>query len=103
MPTCHSAPVQATVSSTYTSHRPLAVSAMRGVSADSFIGPGVSARKIWRPPMPSSGSTATISTMTPMPPIQCMKVRHRLIDTGSASSPVSTVAPVVVSPEAASK
>lgn len=39
----------------------------------------------------------------PMPPIHCMKVRQMLTDRGSESSPDSTVAPVVVSPETASK
>lgn len=39
----------------------------------------------------------------PMPPNHCRKVRQTLMDTGSASSPVSTVAPVVVRPETASK
>ncbi|MNL27531.1 hypothetical protein D3C87_1491260 [compost metagenome] len=39
----------------------------------------------------------------PMPPIHCKKVRHTLTDTGSVSSPLSTVEPVVVSPDTASK
>ncbi len=56
-----------------------------------------------RPPKPSSGRMATASTTTPMPPIQCMKVRQKLIDSGMASRPDSTVAPVAVRPEAASK
>ena len=38
-----------------------------------------------------------------MPPTHCRKVRHTFTDTGSASSPLSTVAPVVVSPDTASK
>ena len=87
----------------YTSHKPLALSAMRGVSLVSFIGPGVSALYSWLPPTPSNGSTATASTITPMPPIQTRKVRQMLIDGGSASRPESTVAPVVVSPETVSK
>ena len=39
----------------------------------------------------------------PMPPTHCRKVRHTLIDTGRLSSPLSTVEPVVVKPETASK
>ena len=67
------------------------------------MGPGVSALKAWLPPTPSSGNTATVRTTTPIPPIQCMKVRQKLIDIGITSSLVSTVAPVAVSPETASK
>ncbi|MNV42691.1 hypothetical protein D3C71_1343750 [compost metagenome] len=39
----------------------------------------------------------------PMPPTHCKKVRHTFMDTGNASSPVSTVDPVVVRPDTASK
>ena len=35
----------------------------------SFIGPGVSALNMVRPPMPSSGRMAIASTIRPMPPI----------------------------------
>jgi hypothetical protein len=55
------------------------------------------------PPTPSKGSTATASTMIPMPPIQCRLQRHRLMDCGRASRPLSTVEPVVVSPDIVSK
>jgi hypothetical protein len=103
MPPSHSARMQNTVTITYTSHSPLAVSAMRGVSLLSFIGVGVSALNSWRPPTPSIGSTATTSTITPMPPIQCISVRQTLIEGGRSSSPESTVAPVAVSPDTASK
>jgi hypothetical protein len=87
----------------YTTHRPRAVSAMRGVSFWSFIGPAVSDLKSCEAPTPNSGSTATTSTMMPMPPTSTMKQRHTLIDSGSFSRPVSTVAPVVVRPLMASK
>jgi hypothetical protein len=76
---------------------------MRGVSLLFFIGPGVSALNSWLPPTPSSGRIATASTMMPMPPISTMKQRHLLTEVGSPSSPVSTVAPVVVMPDTASK
>ena len=38
-----------------------------------------------------------------MPPISTMKQRQTLMEVGNASSPVSTVAPVVVRPDMASK
>ena len=95
--------MQATVIPTYTSHSALAVEAMRGVSFESFIGPGVSALKSCMPPTPSSGSTATVSTMMPIPPIQCRRWRQRLIEGARSSRPLITVEPVVVRPEAASK
>ncbi len=38
-----------------------------------------------------------------MPPIQCIWVRQTLIEGGSASRPESTVAPVAVRPDTASK
>ncbi len=103
MPKPHNAKPQAMVRIRYTVQRPLAVSAMRGVKLASFIGPGTSALNICRPPIPSSGRIATASTTTPMPPIQCMKVRQKLIDNGRLSRPDSTVDPVAVSPEVASK
>jgi hypothetical protein len=49
------------------------------------------------------GRMATASTMIPMPPSQLSKWRHKLMDRGRNSSPDSTVPPVVVSPDAASK
>ena len=83
--------------------KPLAVSVTRGVMPASLTGPGTSAFISWRPPTPSIGRMATASTMMPRPPIQCSSVRHRLSEGGSLSSPESTVAPVAVSPETASK
>ncbi|MNT94255.1 hypothetical protein D3C72_2358970 [compost metagenome] len=67
------------------------------------MGPGVSARTTWCPPTPSSGKIATANTRMPMPPIQTSVARHRLMDGGKASRLVKTVAPVVVSPDMASK
>ena len=55
------------------------------------------------PPTPSNGSTATTSTMMPMPPIQCSVWRQRLMDCGRSSRWLSTVEPVVVRPDMASK
>src|SRR3984957_3977161 len=49
------------------------------------------------------GRMATASTMMPMPPSQDRRCRHRLMDRGRNSRPDSTVPPVVVRPDAASK
>jgi len=48
-------------------------------------------------------SGLTASTITPMPPSQIMSPRHRLSEGGSWSRPASTVAPLAVSPDTASK
>lgn len=103
MPSAQKVTKQAAVKMPKTTHRPLAVSRIRGVSLTSFMGPGVSALNICRPPTPSSGRMATTSTITPIPPSKCSCVRHRLIDGGSASRPERMVAPVVVSPDMVSK
>ena len=49
------------------------------------------------------GSTATTSSMMPRPPRKFRRQRQTLTETGSASSPLSAVAPVAVSPLMASK
>src|SRR3984957_7962638 len=49
------------------------------------------------------GRMATASTMMPMPPSQERRCRHKLMDRGRYSRPDSTVPPVVVRPDAASK
>ena len=58
---------------------------MRGVSFESLIGPGVSARSSCMPPTPSIGSSATASTTMPMPPSHSIctaviqqRLRHRI-------------------------
>jgi len=61
---------------TYSSQRRLAVSRTRGVSL-SAEGPGTSAWKSCMPPTPRMGSTARVSTMMPMPPIQCARLRQK--------------------------
>ncbi len=84
-------------------HRALAVSAIRGVSLESFIGPGISARYSCIPPIPSMGRMATARTIIPMPPIHCSCWRYQRMDLGKYSRPVITVAPVVVQPDRDSK
>src|SRR5262249_17241501 len=54
-------------------------------------------------PSRSSGSTATAMTMMPRPPNHCSAARQKFSDGGSSSRPLSTVEPVVVSPDIASK
>ena len=46
---------------------------------------------------------AIASTMIPSPPYQCSAARHMLMAGGSVSSPLNTVAPVVVRPDIDSK
>ena len=102
-PAQRSANRQEVATTKYTAHSPRAVSAMRGVSFSSFIGPGVSALSTWLPPTPSNGKIATTNTKMPMPPNSTMKQRQTLIEVGKVSKPVNTVAPVVVRPDMASK
>ena len=88
-------------------HRRLAVSVTRGVSL-SALGPGTSALKSCIPPTPRSGSTAMVSTMMPMPPSQCVRLRQSRNALGTASicgvsAPPRIVAPVVVKPLMTSK
>ena len=55
------------------------------------------------PPTPSSGRMATARTMIPMPPSHWSSWRQRLMEGARVSSPIITVAPVVVSPDMVSK
>ena len=67
------------------------------------VGPGLSARTRWEVRPPILGSRARVSTSTPMPPIQWVKLRQNMIPWGAPSKWVVTVAPVVVKPDTASK
>src|SRR5690606_39418505 len=102
-PTARYAPRHSNDSPKYTAYSALAVLAMRGVRRSSFMGPGVSARTTWCPPTPSNGRMATARTRLPRPPIHYRVALHRLIEAGSWARLASTVAPVVVSPDMASK
>lgn len=53
--------------------------------------------------MPRRGSTATVSTTMPMPPIQWVRERQNRIERGSASMSRRIEAPVVVNPDMVSK
>src|SRR6185437_5949728 len=103
MPHTLSATTPATVSSAYTNHSCLAGSVMRGARRSSLTAPGAWPLYSCMPPTPSSGSTASAMTMIDRPPNQCSEARQKLSDGGRPSSPVSTVEPVVVSPDMASK
>ncbi len=66
-------------------------------------GPGSSDSNIWRPPIRNRGSTASASTMIPIPPSHWLSWRQIRIDRSSDSTSVTTVAPVVVNPDIPSK
>ena len=74
----------------------------RGTSL-SIDGPGDSARIRWIDRAPIFGISASVSTSTPMPPTQWVKLRQNSSPFGSASTSVRIVEPVVVKPEVASK
>ena len=48
------------------------------------------------------GMMARMKTRTPIPPIQCVKLRQKMEQWLSASTSLSTLAPVVVNPETVS-
>ena len=62
-------------------------------------GPGLSARMRLMVLPPVMGSTARINTITPMPPIQWVKLRQNRLHRDSASTSLKMLAPVVVNPE----
>ena len=64
-----------TVSTTYIRYKICAVSLMRGMSLPT-MGPGISARIMWMERPVSVGTMAMMSTRTPMPPIQWVKLRQ---------------------------
>ena len=68
------------------------------------LGPGTSARIRYIERSFESGRTAITKTRTPIPPMNMMKHRQKPMPCGIADMPPeSTVAPVVVKPEAVSK
>ena len=67
------------------------------------MGPGISARMTCIELPDSVGIIAIMSTSTPMPPIQCVKLRQKSIPWLIASTSVTTEAPVVVKPLTVSK
>ena len=78
------------------------MSRIRGTSLPT-IGPGISARIMCIDLPDSVGTIAIISTSTPMPPIQCVKLRQKSIPCPIASTFVRIEAPVVVKPLTVSK
>ncbi|CDC70217.1 putative uncharacterized protein [Candidatus Colimorpha enterica] len=67
------------------------------------MGPGISARIICIDRPESDGNIAMTKTSTPIPPIQCVKLRQKSAPWLSASTSSSTEAPVVVNPLTVSK
>ncbi len=53
--------------------------------------------------MPSNGKMATVSTMIPMPPIHCVRLRQYRMPFDTPSISVRMDAPVVVMPDMVSK
>ena len=53
--------------------------------------------------MPSTGITARVSTMIPIPPSQWVRLRQKRRPRGTTSMSVSTEEPVVVKPDMVSK
>ena len=90
-----------TVSAMYSRYRILAVSLDLGASL-STVGPGISALRML---MDRSGvfSSITTNTRMPMPPIQWVKLRQKIIPRLRASTSGRMVAPVVVKPLTVSK
>ena len=66
-------------------------------------GPGDSARRRCMLRFPPSGTIIMPNTSIPMPPTQCVKLRHKSMDLSRASTSVSMLEPVVVQPETISK
>ena len=78
-------PIKAPPVQTYTisdmSHKRFAVSVILGCNL-SALGPGASAAKSCIPPIPNNGKIATASTIIPIPPIQCVKLRQNKTPSG---------------------
>ena len=84
-------------------YRILAVSRRRGTSLPT-MGPGTSARITWMVRPEPEGTSAIISTSTPMPPTQWVKLRQNKMPwLRLASARLITDAPVVVKPLTVSK
>ena len=65
-------------------------------------GPGLSARIRFMLEPPPMGMMARMKTRTPMPPIQCVKLRQKIEQWLNASTSLNMLAPVVVNPETVS-
>ena len=79
----------------------LATLAARGLSFSDL-----SEDSVWNsfmPPTLRAGNTATANTINPTPPSHCSRERHSKMLGAMLSRPVSTVDPVVVTPDMVSK
>lgn len=102
IPLKYSPRAQVTVRQRYKPHSHLAVVLMRGWIFPIFS-PVVSAEKRRRSPLPMVGSTAIVKNTIPIPPNQWVMLRQKSRPRGRLSMFVSTVAPVVVNPDIASR
>ena len=66
-------------------------------------GPGYSTLKSFSPDTPNKGNNAIVNTTIPNPPIHCKNALQNKILFGRFSTFSRIVAPVVVTPETASK
>ena len=98
-----SVPIAISVSTMYSRHRRRAVWRIVSPSCSISVGPASSDCSSWRPPIRSRGRIATASTMMPMPPSQWLSWRQKSIERSSSSILATSVAPVAVKPETASK
>ena len=86
----------------YSRYSTFAESPILGISLEK-VGPGLSARARCAVRPDSLGRIATVSTSTPMPPIQWVNDRQNSTPLGRDSISVRIVEPVVVNPLTASK
>lgn len=86
----------------YIDHNNFAVCLTLGVSL-SATGPAISALNNCTPPKPRSGNIAMLNTIIPIPPINWVKLLQNSTPFGVFSIFDKTLAPVVVSPDMASK
>ena len=94
--------ISETVKKIYIRYNIFAVDFTFGASLLTF-GPGLSAFIKNMLSLPDNCTIAIKNTSTPIPPIQCVKLRQKISDFGNASTSVKMDAPVVVNPETVSK
>ena len=68
-----------------------------------ILSPVDSAENNFWSPLPIVGKMATVKNTIPIPPIQCVMLRQKRMEWGSASMFVKILAPVVVNPDIVSK
>ena len=94
--------ISTTVMIRYIPYKIRAVDIAFGTSL-SFSGPGTSARIRYIEFFLSNDISTSTNTSTPIPPIQCVKLRQIRTQCGRTSTSVRMLEPVVVNPETVSK